>query len=43
MKASTSTIRNMSERQAIFQFEEHSFVKHAHFRDKQEFRYGMNA
>ena len=43
MKASTSTIRNMSERQAIFQFEEHSFVKHAHFRDKQKFRYGMNA
>lgn len=43
MKASSSTIRNMSERQAIFQFEEHSFAKHAHFRDKQEFRYGMNA
>ena len=43
MKASTSTTRNMSERQAIFQFEEHSFVKHAHFRDKQKFRYGMNA
>ena len=34
---------HMSERQAIFQFEEHSFVKHAHFRDKQKFRYGMNA
>ena len=43
MKASTSTIRNMSERQAIFQFEEHSFAKHAHFRDKQKFRYSMNA
>lgn len=43
MKASTSTTRNMSERQAIFQFEEHSFAKHAHFRDKQKFRYGMNA
>lgn len=28
---------HMSERQAIFQFEEHSFAKHAHFRDKQKF------
>ena len=41
MKASTSMIRNMSERQAIFQFEEHSFAKHAHFQDKQKYRTSM--
>ena len=41
MKNVTSVIRYMSERQAIFQFEEHSFAKHAHFQDKQKHRTGM--
>ena len=40
MKNVTSAISYRSERQAIFQFEEYSFAKHAHFQDKQN-RYSM--
>ena len=41
MKNVISAIFYMSERQAIFQYEEYSFAKHAHFQDKQKYRYGM--
>ena len=41
MKVITSAICYKSERQAIFQCEEYSFAKHAHFQDKQKFRTGM--
>ena len=41
MKNFTSAICHKSERQAIFQCEEYSFAKHAHFQDKQKFRTGM--
>ena len=41
MKNVTSAISYRSERQAIFQFEEYSFAKHAHFQDKQKYRIGM--
>ena len=41
MKVITSAIRYMGEREAIFDFEEYSFAKHAHFQDKQKFRTGM--
>ena len=41
MKTCTSSIRYMGERQAIFQFEEYGFAKHAHFQDKQKYRISM--
>ena len=41
MKNVTSAISYRSERQAIFQFEEYSFAKHAHFQDKQKIWTGM--
>ena len=41
MKTFTSVIRYMSERQAIFQHQEYSYAKHAHFQDKQKYRTGM--
>jgi len=41
MKNFTSAICYKSERQAIFQCEEYSFAKHAHFQDKQKYRTGM--
>ena len=41
MKNFTSACMYKSERQAIFQFEEYSFAKHAHFQDKQKYRIGM--
>ena len=41
MKNVTSAISYRSERQAIFQFEEYSFAKHAHFQDKQKYRISM--
>ena len=43
MRNVTSAIFYRSERQAIFQFEEYSFAKHAHFQDKQKFRTGMSS
>ena len=43
MKNFTSAICYKSERQAIFQCEEYSFAKHAHFQDKQKYRTGMKA
>lgn len=41
MKNFTSVFLYKSERQAIFQYEECSFAKHAHFQDKQKYRIGM--
>ncbi len=41
MKNFTSAFMHKSERQAIFQYEEYSFTKHAHFQDKQKYRTGM--
>lgn len=41
MRNVTSAIFYRSERQAIFQFEEYSYAKHAHFQDKQKYRTGM--
>ena len=41
MKVINSAICYMGEREAIFQFEEYSFAKHAHFQDKQKCRTGM--
>ena len=41
MKNFTSAICYKSERQAIFQCEEYSFAKHAHFQDKQKYRTSM--
>ena len=38
MKNATSFIRYMSEREAIFRYEEYSYAKHAHFQDKQAYR-----
>ena len=43
MKNATSFIRYMSEREAIFRYEEYSYAKHAHFQDKQKFRTGMSS
>ena len=43
MKVITSAICYMGEREAIFQFEEYSFAKHAHFQDKQRYRTGMSS
>ena len=40
MKTVTSTFA-YREFQAIFQREEYSFAKHAHFQDKQKYRTGM--
>ena len=40
MKTVTSAFADR-ECQAIFQYEEYSFAKHAHFQDKQKYRYGM--
>ena len=43
MKTISSAIIYKSEwQQAIFQHEEHSFAKHAHFQDKQKYRKVMN-
>lgn len=41
MKNFTSAFMYESERQAIFQYEEYGFAKHAHFQDKQKYRTGM--
>ena len=43
MKNFTSACMYKSERQAIFQCEEYSFAKHAHFQDKQKYRTGMSS
>lgn len=41
MKNFTSACMYKSERQTIFQREEYSFAKHAHFQDKQKYRTSM--
>ena len=43
MKHFTSACMYERERQAIFQYEEYGFAKHAHFQDKQKHRYGMSS
>ena len=42
MKTFTSVIRYMSQREAIFQYQEYSYAKHAHFQDKQKYWTNVN-
>ena len=41
MKNVISAVFYRSEYQAVFQYAEYSYAKHAHFQDKQKYRTGM--
>ena len=43
MKTVTSAFAYITERQAVFFYEEYGFAKHAHFQDKQKYRTGMRS